>query len=87
MGLRDERDLPLHWLQARALTRRQFLKRSQTGLGAVALAMLLEREGRSSARGAEPIGPLPTGMEPDDLAAWTAVANVLLNLDSVLTRG
>jgi Protein of unknown function (DUF1553)/Protein of unknown function (DUF1549)/Planctomycete cytochrome C len=35
----------------------------------------------------QPIGPLPPGMEPDDLAAWTAVANVLLNLDSVLTRG
>ncbi len=35
----------------------------------------------------EPIGPLPTGMDPAELAAWTAVANVLLNLDSVLTRG
>jgi hypothetical protein len=35
----------------------------------------------------QPIGPLSAGMEPDDLAAWTAVANVLLNLDSVLTRG
>ncbi len=35
----------------------------------------------------DPIGPLPTGMDPADLAAWTAVANVLLNLDSVLTKG
>ena len=35
----------------------------------------------------EPIGPLPAGMDPADLAAWTAVANVLLNLDSVLTKG
>jgi hypothetical protein len=35
----------------------------------------------------EPLGPLPTGMDPAHLAAWTAVANVLLNLDSVLTRG
>ena len=35
----------------------------------------------------EPIGPLPPGMDPADLAAWTAVANVLLNLDSVLTKG
>ena len=34
-----------------------------------------------------PIGPLPPGMDPVDLAAWTAVANVLLNLDSVLTKG
>jgi hypothetical protein len=35
----------------------------------------------------DPIGPLPPGMEPADLAAWTAVANVLLNLDAVLTKG
>jgi mono/diheme cytochrome c family protein len=35
----------------------------------------------------EPIGPLPPGMEPADLAAWTAVANVLLNLDGLLTKG
>jgi hypothetical protein len=35
----------------------------------------------------EPIGPLPPGMEAADLAAWTAVANVLLNLDSVLSKG
>jgi Protein of unknown function (DUF1553)/Protein of unknown function (DUF1549)/Planctomycete cytochrome C len=35
----------------------------------------------------EPLGPLPPGMEPAELAAWTTVANVLLNLDSVLTKG
>jgi hypothetical protein len=35
----------------------------------------------------DPIGPLPTGMDPAELAAWTTVANVLLNLDGVLTRG
>ena len=34
-----------------------------------------------------PLGPLPQGMEAADLAAWTAVANVLLNLDGVLTKG
>ncbi|QEH38826.1 Planctomycete cytochrome C [Aquisphaera giovannonii] len=34
-----------------------------------------------------PLGPLPPGMEPADLAAWTTLANVLLNLDGVLTRG
>jgi hypothetical protein len=36
---------------------------------------------------ANPLGPLPPGMEPAELAAWTAVANVLLNLDAVLTKG
>ena len=35
----------------------------------------------------DPIGPLPPDMEPAELAAWTTVANVLLNLDAVLTKG
>ena len=35
----------------------------------------------------DPLGPLPPGMDPAELAAWTTVANVLLNLDGVLTKG
>jgi hypothetical protein len=35
----------------------------------------------------EPMGRLPAGTDPADLAAWTTVASVLLNLDGVLTRG
>jgi hypothetical protein len=35
----------------------------------------------------DPLGPLPKGITADDLAAWTVVANVLLNLDGVLTKG
>jgi len=35
----------------------------------------------------EPLGPLPKGMDAAELAAWTTVANVLLNLDGVLTKG
>ncbi len=35
----------------------------------------------------EPLGPLPEGMDPAELAAWTTVANMLLNLDGVLTKG
>jgi len=35
----------------------------------------------------DPLGPLPEGMDPAEMAAWTAVSNVLLNLDAVLTRG
>jgi hypothetical protein len=33
----------------------------------------------------EPLGPLPQGADAIELAAWTAIANVLLNLDEVLT--
>jgi hypothetical protein len=35
----------------------------------------------------EPLGPLPDGWDPAETAAWTVVANVLLNLDGVLTKG
>jgi hypothetical protein len=34
----------------------------------------------------DPLGPLPAGQDPADLAAWTVVANVLLNLDGVLAK-
>jgi hypothetical protein len=35
----------------------------------------------------EPLGPLPNGLNATEAAAWTVVANVLLNLDGVLTKG
>src|SRR5207248_10820423 len=35
----------------------------------------------------EPLGPLSAGADAGELAAWTVVANVLLNLDGVLTKG
>ena len=35
----------------------------------------------------EPLGPVPDGMDDAELAAWTVVANVLLNLDGVLNKG
>ncbi|MEX0867876.1 MAG: DUF1553 domain-containing protein [Pirellulales bacterium] len=34
----------------------------------------------------EPLGPLPAGLDAAELAAWTVVANVLLNLDETLAR-
>ena len=40
-----DRELDLNLQRARAVTRRQFLKHSQTGLGAIALSMLLDGEG------------------------------------------
>jgi mono/diheme cytochrome c family protein len=36
---------------------------------------------------AEPLGSVPAGMDAGELAAWTVVANVLLNQDGVLTKG
>ena len=35
----------------------------------------------------EPLGPLPPGADAAELAAWTVMANVLLNLDAVLMKG
>ena len=33
------------------------------------------------------VGPAPEGMDVQELAAWTVVANVLLNLDETITKG
>ena len=35
---------------------------------------------------AVPLGPVPAGMDTVDLAAWTVVSNVLLNLDETFTK-
>lgn len=35
---------------------------------------------------AEPLGPVPAGMNAAELAAWTTVGNVLLNLDETLMK-
>jgi hypothetical protein len=35
----------------------------------------------------EPLGALPEGLDAAEAAAWTVVANVLLNLDGVLAKG
>ena len=35
----------------------------------------------------DPLGPLPEGGDAVELAAWTVVANVLLNMDAFLTKG
>jgi len=44
--------------RARAVTRRQFLVNSQTGLGALALAMLMQRDGRAADHAANDQNPM-----------------------------
>ncbi len=34
----------------------------------------------------DPLGPIPDGMDPIELAAWTVVGNVILNLDEMLMK-
>jgi hypothetical protein len=33
-----------------------------------------------------PLGPVPAGMDVTELAAWTVVGNVILNLDETLMK-
>jgi hypothetical protein len=40
----------------------------------------------ASAMATEPLGPLSDGQDTAEMAAWTVVSNVLLNLDGVLTK-
>jgi hypothetical protein len=41
---------------------------------------------RATALATKPLGPVPAGMNVADAAAWTVVANVLLNLDETLAK-
>jgi mono/diheme cytochrome c family protein len=41
----------------------------------------------ATAMATDPLGPLPPGIDAAEAAAWTVVANVLLNLDAVLMKG
>ena len=40
----------------------------------------------AKAMATDPLGPLPAGMDEAEAAAWTVVANVLLNHDGILTK-
>jgi hypothetical protein len=41
---------------------------------------------RATALATKPLGPVPAGLNVADLAAWTVLGNVLLNLDETLAR-
>src|SRR5271154_7197424 len=52
--------MDLHYMRARAQTRRQFLKQCQTGIGAIALSSLLGRASRAAEQAAlNPLAPRP----------------------------
>ena len=40
----------------------------------------------ATAMATDPLGPVPAGMDAIELAAWTVVGNVLLNLDETLAK-
>ena len=50
------------------------------------LAHYRSTEKDASTLATEPLGPLPEGLDAAEAAAWTVVANVLLNLDGVLVK-
>jgi hypothetical protein len=49
-------------------------------------ALLRERPEEAKKLATEPLGPLADGQDVIDMAAWTAVANAILNLDEFLMR-
>jgi hypothetical protein len=51
-----------------------------------AVSMYGEQPEAALTMATDPIGPLPAGADPVELAAWTVLSNVLLNLDESLTR-
>ena len=55
-------------------------------LQAATRAKLGEAKADAEKLATDPLGPLPQGADAADLAAWTVVANVLLNLDETLMK-
>ena len=55
-------------------------------LFAAALDELQQQPDQALALATDPLGPLPEGQDPARAAAWTAVGNVLLNLDAFLVK-
>jgi hypothetical protein len=58
-----------------------------TGLYNAELARYRKQPDAAKKLATDPLGPLPAGMDLTEQAAWTVIANVLLNLDGVLTNG
>jgi hypothetical protein len=50
------------------------------------LARLSQNSNDAEKLATDPLGPTPTGINVAELAAWTVVANVLLNMDETLMK-
>ena len=50
------------------------------------LAYFKQAPDKAAALATNPIGAAPAGADVPDLAAWTTVANVLLNMDETLMK-
>jgi hypothetical protein len=48
--------------------------------------MYRKEPAKAAAMATKPLGPAPKGADVADLAAWTVVGNVLLNLDETLAK-
>lgn len=72
----------------------QCLHRAPSSAELASLNTLLERSRqrfqsdttKAKRMATEPMGELPAGLEAADAAAWTSVANVLMNLDEFLMK-
>ncbi len=56
------------------------------GLYQDVLSVMRAKPQAATALATDPIGPLPKGADAAELAAWTVVSNVLMNLDEFLAR-
>jgi hypothetical protein len=51
-----------------------------------ALAQFRQAPQEAMQLASDPLGPVPDGLDPAELAAWTVLGNVLLNLDEALFK-
>ncbi|MAB88690.1 MAG: hypothetical protein CMJ90_04435 [Planctomycetes bacterium] len=85
----DTDDARIHWALKLVTAR----PAEPAQVRALAALLVAEREAQAGDRKAavslatEPLGALPPGLDAVEAAAWTVVANILLNLDAVLVKG
>ncbi|MCC6508125.1 MAG: DUF1553 domain-containing protein [Pirellulaceae bacterium] len=81
---RQRLQMAFHACTSRSATERELSALEQ--LLGEARAQLAAQPSEAKKLATEPLGPLPTAADPIEAAAWTAVGNVLLNLDEVLMK-